>query len=232
MDSYLISFFILSLLTVISPGPAILFTISNVLNFGLRKSILGFLGVASGILLVAILATVSLILANKLFEFAFVLISVIGCIYFMYLSLLNWRCHSKMECKPENMANMYFGGILVSLLNPKALAFFVFIFPLYLNNGVIDVKNCITLSLIFSMNVIGVHSIYSLITLRLKHTFELHKLRRVFNKISALIFLVLSILLLKQTIGQVVILVERNCETINCDSHSIENYLQKTIVTL
>lgn len=204
MNTYFISFFILSLITVSSPGPAVLFTINNTLNCRLTKTLGGILGVATGILLVAVFATLLIIFAANTLDFAVLLISIAGSLYFFYLAFNSLQKSVQKEIKKDNqLINSFQHGILISLLNPKALAFFVFIFPLYLNAKTISFQKPALLSLIFSFNVIIVHSIYTIIFTRIAKSIDLKKLTNIFNKISAALFFTFSILLLKQTIENI-----------------------------
>lgn len=200
MNTYFISFFILSLITVSSPGPAVLFTINNTLNYRLTKTFGGILGVATGILLVAVFATLSLIFAVNILDFALLITSVTGSLYFFYLSFNSWQKSIQREHKKDTQLNLFQHGILISLLNPKALAFFIFIFPLYLDTKTISFHKPALLSLIFSFNVIIVHSIYTYVFTRIAKSIDLKKLTYIFNKISAALFFTFGTLLIKQAI--------------------------------
>jgi homoserine/homoserine lactone efflux protein len=200
MNTYLISFFILSLITVLSPGPAILFTIHNTLNYRLTKTFLGILGVATGIFFVAAFATLILILAANTLNFALLATSITGSLYFFYLSFNSLQTSVRKEHKNDTQLNSFKHGILISLLNPKALAFFIFIFPLYLDTKTISFHKPALLSLIFSFNVIIVHSIYTYLFTRIAKSIDLKNLTYLFNKISAVLFFTFGVLLIKQTI--------------------------------
>lgn len=200
MNTYLISFFILSLITVLSPGPAVLFTIHNTLNYKLTKTFLGIFGVATGIFFVAAFATLILIFAANTLNFALLVTSVTGSLYFFYLSFNSLQTSVPKEHKKDVQLNSFKHGILISLLNPKALAFFIFIFPLYLDTKTISFHKPALLSLIFSFNVIIVHSIYTYFFTRIAKSIDLKKLTYIFNKISAALFFTFGVLLIKQTI--------------------------------
>lgn len=200
MNTYFISFFILSLITVSSPGPAVLFTINNTLNYRLTKTFLGILGVAIGVFFVAAFATLLLIFAVNILDFALLIISVTGSLYFFYLSFNSWQKSIQREHKKDTQLNLFQHGILISLLNPKALAFFIFIFPLYLDTKTISFQKPALLSLIFSFNVIIVHSIYTYVFTRIAKSIDLKKLTYIFNKISAALFFTFGTLLIKQAI--------------------------------
>ena len=200
MNTYFISFFILSLITVSSPGPAVLFTINNTLNYRLTKTFLGILGVAIGVFFVAVFATLLIIFAVNILDFALLIISVTGSLYFFYLSFNSWQKSIQREHKKDTQLNLFQHGILISLLNPKALAFFIFIFPLYLDTKTISFHKPALLSLIFSFNVIIVHSIYTYVFTRIAKSIDLKKLTYIFNKISAALFFTFGTLLIKQAI--------------------------------
>jgi len=200
MNTYLISFFILSLITVSSPGPAILFTVQNTLNHKLSATFRGILGVAIGIFFIATLATILLVFAANVMDFAFLITSAMGSVYFFYLSISSLQKNSKNDLKKESRYNSFLSGILISLLNPKALAFFIFIFPLYIDTKAINYQRPILLSLIFSTNVIIVHSLYVCTFRHLAKSIDLKKFTQIFNKVSALLFFTFGILLIKQTL--------------------------------
>lgn len=60
LDYYAL-YLLLALGTVLSPGPAVIYTIGNTLTRGSRHAIAGFVGVAVGILMVATLASLAVI---------------------------------------------------------------------------------------------------------------------------------------------------------------------------
>lgn len=201
MNTYLLSFFILSLITVSSPGPAVLFTINNTLNYRFIKTFLGILGVATGILFVATFGTLLLVFAANTLDFVILATSITGSLYFFYLSFNSLRKSIQNELEKEaKRTNSFQDGILISLLNPKALAFFIFIFPLYLDTKTISFEKAALLSLIFSFNVFIVHSIYTIIFTYIAKSIDLRKLIYIFNKISAALFFTFGVLLVKQTI--------------------------------
>lgn len=59
-DYYAI-YLLLAIGTVLTPGPAVIYTIGNTLTRGSRHAIAGFCGVATGILLVAAMASLVVI---------------------------------------------------------------------------------------------------------------------------------------------------------------------------
>jgi homoserine/homoserine lactone efflux protein len=203
MNTYLISFFILSLVTVSSPGPAVLFTIHNTLNYRLTKTLVGILGVATGIFFVATFATLLLIFATNSLDYVLLVISITGSLYFFYLSFNTLQKSMRKELKKDVHLNSFQHGMLISLLNPKALAFFIFIFPLYLDTKIISFHRPALLSLIFSINVIIVHSFYAYLFTRIAESIDLKKLTYIFNKVSAALFFTFGVLLIKRTIENI-----------------------------
>ena len=73
-------------LTVASPGPGVVMTLSNALRFGLRGAFSGILGIACGALVVAALSATSLgLLATS--ATAFTAAKFAGAAYLLYLGI-------------------------------------------------------------------------------------------------------------------------------------------------
>jgi len=89
--SALLLFSGVALLTTLSPGPAVLFTIHNTLTAGARAAWRGALGNATGLLLVAAagFAGVTVLLSRSVL--AFTVLKVAGSAYLIYLAFHQWR---------------------------------------------------------------------------------------------------------------------------------------------
>lgn len=77
MDLYVV-FVLMAVLTIISPGPGVLKSLTNSLNYGLKPAIIGIGGLTCGVFLVAILSATSLGLIISASASAFKIIRFIG----------------------------------------------------------------------------------------------------------------------------------------------------------
>ena len=132
MASYLI-FVTLAAITVLSPGPGVVLTLSNAVRYGFSKSLSGIAGIASGTLVVAGLSAtgVGVVLATSAVMFS--IMKYLGAAYLIYLGIKSWRSApvtlSKRTGSGNNPGHRFLEGFLIQVTNPKAVVFFMSVFP-------------------------------------------------------------------------------------------------------
>ncbi|MCW8889292.1 MAG: LysE family translocator, partial [Sedimenticola sp.] len=122
MDGYFL-FFVIALITVLSPGPGVILTLSNAVRFGLSGTINGILGIALGTFVVASVSATSLGLLLATSAVAFSVIKFVGAAYLVYLGLKLW-CSPRIAINerdiPKKSRKLQFSeGLLLQLTNPK-----------------------------------------------------------------------------------------------------------------
>lgn len=191
MDNYLI-YVGIALVTILLPGPAVVLTINNAIQRGLLKSFAGILGIALAILFVAIISATSLgvVLANSVL--AFTVVKVIGAIYLIYLGIKMWRAKSEnnihAEIQKKSFLNCFIEGFFVSISNPKAIIFFISIFPQFINLSQDYKPQFILLAFTFSALVVAVHTIYALFSSIARIKLSSSSATGVLNKICGGVF--------------------------------------------
>lgn len=153
-------------ITISSPGPGVILTISNSLRYGFIKAIYGIMGISLGILFLAIISATSLSIILSTSAFAFAILKYMGAIYLIYLGIKLWNssgtfCENK-DYKQKTSFKIFLEGITITLLNPKAIFFFASLFPQFINQNENYINQFITLSLIFSILVIMIHFLYAI----------------------------------------------------------------------
>ncbi|BFM48217.1 LysE family translocator [Marinomonas sp. THO17] len=197
MDNYLLYVGVV-MATVSLPGPAVLLTLNNAVQKGLIKTFAGISGIALAILLVATLSATSLgiILAGS--AVAFNLIKIAGAVYLIYLGVKLWRSKvsfiEQTSTKESSLFRCFMEGFLVSITNPKAIVFFMSIFPQFIDVHQAYIPQFVLLAVTFSCVVVAIHTLYTLFALRTKRKInENHKasqgISRVLNKMSGGIFI-------------------------------------------
>lgn len=136
MSEQWLSFTVVALLTTLTPGPAVLFTLQNALSAGSRKAFAGALGNATGLALVSLLAFagVSLLLTQS--ALAFSVLKIFGAAYLMYLAWGQWQ--QSGGSLPLNTVvvtgrGWFRRGVGVALTNPKAWLFISALFPQFIS---------------------------------------------------------------------------------------------------
>lgn len=95
MDSYLL-FLAIAAATIASPGPGVVLTISNALRYGVRGAVSGIMGIASGMLIIAVLSASSLAVLMLASATAFTIVKFIGAAYLIYLGVKMWRTSTNL----------------------------------------------------------------------------------------------------------------------------------------
>lgn len=199
METYhLISFVLVSFLTVLSPGPAVLFTINNVFKANSHDVLKGILGVATGILIVGFFATLLIMFTTEVIDGAFKILNLAGAFYFLYLAANNLKAFKYKNSLSHQHRKVFSQGLVISLLNPKALAFFLFIFPTYMQENYISAGIATLLTSIFALNVLLVHCFYGLSFNYLTKTIGIDKFANYFNRLSAFTFFIFALFMFNQ----------------------------------
>ena len=93
----LITFFLTSLLLTISPGPDIIYVISQSISKGLKSAVMTSLGLTSGLLIHTFFVTIGLSLMISQNEYIFNFIKLLGVLYFSYLITVSFINRNKKK---------------------------------------------------------------------------------------------------------------------------------------
>jgi threonine/homoserine/homoserine lactone efflux protein len=168
MDQYLL-YLTVTALMVASPGPGVVLTLSNAIRHGVKPALSGVIGIALGVLIIAIISASSLGILLATSSLAFTIIKYAGAAYLIYLGIKLWRSPSinlaeetSKKVKNPNYFTRFKEGFLVSVLNPKPIFFFMSLFPQFINHQQSYLLQFTYLTLPFCSLIIIVHSAYAL----------------------------------------------------------------------
>jgi threonine/homoserine/homoserine lactone efflux protein len=139
----LLSFTVVALLTVITPGPDTLLVVRTALLGGRRAGLAAILGITSGCLAWAIAGLVGLAALLTVSEVAYNIVRIAGAAYLIWLggSAL-WKSRKGArpldDHGPQASTRAWAGfraGLLSNVLNPKAAVFYVSLLPQFLPTG-------------------------------------------------------------------------------------------------
>jgi threonine/homoserine/homoserine lactone efflux protein len=133
----------LTLVTVATatPGPAVLFIMTNSTLYGCRKAAFAALGNIIGLFCLGILAVTGLGTIIKTSEILFNIIKYAGAAYLTYLGLkmvfqksLNFDViNNPLDSTAVSSKKIFFQAFGVAMSNPKAIVFLTALFPQFLN---------------------------------------------------------------------------------------------------
>ncbi len=132
-------FLAVSILPVISPGPAILLAISNALRFGARATLYSAAGNMLGLICVGFAVAFGLAAIMAASATAFAIVKFVGAIYLVYLGVKLWRDKTAfaVQTGPAPLAKtpwkLFAEAFIVSVTNPKAIIILAALIPPFVN---------------------------------------------------------------------------------------------------
>lgn len=187
MESYFI-FLLIAILTILSPGPGVVLTLTNTIRYGAQGAVGGILGIAFGTFIVAGISATSLGLLLMTSSVAFTIMKLIGAAYLLYLGIRLWRSPSvKIELNSSPAKNkklQFMEGLLLQLTNPKAIFFFMSVFPQFINFEQAYTAQFALLVVTYSFLVVCIHLLYAFIAKSARFWLASEKGGRIVNRLS------------------------------------------------
>lgn len=196
MENYLL-YIAFASATIASPGPGVVLTISNSIKYGFFGAIAGILGVASAMLFIAIISATSLAVILSSSALAFAVLKYIGATYLIYLGIKMWHSSSKFDVNNENTPKSnrkrFVEGLLITLLNPKPIFFFMALFPQFINPSNNYVIQFISLAITFSILVIIIHFSYAFFAKTARSKLSTPKGSQILSKASGSFYMLFGV---------------------------------------
>ena len=198
MKLYLL-FLVMAAATVFSPGPGVVMTLTNSLRHGFRNTLGGILGVAVGALVVAAVSATSVGLVLAASAVAFTVLKFAGAAYLIYLGIRLWRSPAPAIAEQATLEagfrRRFIEGLALQLTNPKAIFFFLSVFPQFIDPQRDYAAQFIVLVLSYSTLVVIIHCIYALFAQRAKGWLTSPRGRRVVNRAGGATFMLFGVAL-------------------------------------
>jgi len=198
----IITFIFASIVLIISPGPDLIFVITQSAINGSRTGILVTLGLCTGLIAhtSAVAFGVAAILHTS--ELAFTILKTLGSMYLLYLAWQAFHAHSTKLQAEKNITKtafqLYRRGILMNLSNPKVTIFFLAFLPQFFSseNGSIAFQVFILGAIFMVLGLILFIGI-SLVAGKLGNWLNRSEKAQVYlNRFAALVFVGLALKLL------------------------------------
>lgn len=190
-----------------TPGPNMLHILSRSVDFGVGRSIAAMAGCLTA--LVAVLAASAAGLTTMLLAVpgAFDVLRYVGVAYLLYLGIISWRSGNTPIDGGElpaprvaadlSAAQLFRGGFLISVSNPKLILFAAAFLPQFVTAGAPQGPQFAILVVTFATVESIWYAIYALGGRSLARHLERPVLRRTFNRITGGIFVAFGIALLR-----------------------------------
>ncbi len=144
VNEQLVPFLAVTSVVMVVPGPSVLFAVTQRLRSGPRAGLLAVLGLESGLTVHVAAACLGLSAAVAASEGLLRALQVSGAAYLAWLGVGVLRRPTKPHTGagaqtsaevPGSLVRVYLSGVLVDLLNPKTVLFFVAILPQFVRTG-------------------------------------------------------------------------------------------------
>ena len=166
LESYIL-FLAIATLTVLSPGPGVLLTLSNSIRYGASGATAGIFGIATATFIVAGISASSLGVLLATSTLAFTVLKLIGAAYLVYLGFKLWlspvadMAMTEQGASSKRWERQFLEGFTLQLTNPKAVFFFMAVFPQFVDLSTPFIRQFALLVTSYSMLVIAIHLAYA-----------------------------------------------------------------------
>ena len=195
-------YLVLVIIATSTPGPAVLYIVTNSTLHGWRKGIYAAFGNILGLFTLGLLAVTGLGTILKTSEFLFSLVKYAGAAYLIYLGLkLIFQKNGDTENTYQSIATsvshrkLFFQAYSIALSNPKAIAFLTALFPQFIdiNRALVpQFSSLITVMMGFSFSFL---MFYALLADKTKNWIVKSNRVKTLNRTSGSIFVGFGLLL-------------------------------------
>ena len=195
MNTEIIFFLISSNSLTLMPGPDILFVISQSISKNKTTGVLISLGLCTGLLIHTMLLVFgfSSIISNNYFLF-----KLFSSFYMLLLMAQEINLLPKIYSNKSNYNynSPYLKGLIMNLINPKVILFFIAFFPAFLFSKTLDLKiQFAILGLIFFVQALIIFISVSYLSKRIFNLFNISSKSLKISYIKSLIFLIIIALI-------------------------------------
>jgi homoserine/homoserine lactone efflux protein len=192
-------FIFMATMTVLSPGPGVLMTLTNALRYGLRGTFGGILGIATGALVVAAISATSVGVLLAASATAFTVLKFAGAAYLLYLGVRLWRAppfqFAEKASHEASFARRFGEGLTLQFTNPKAIFFFLSVFPQFIDPAEGFAFQFSVLVLSYSALVVAIHTLYALFAQKARGWFNSPRGGKLMNKAGAVTFVFFGVMM-------------------------------------
>ena len=193
-----------SILLTLAPGPDNLYLLTKSLSDGAKSGVILAAGLASGIIFHTFLVMVGVAAFIQNSSTAFIILKIFGATYLIFLAFKSFqsaRAGKKISMKKSDakisFINLYRRGILMNVLNPKVLLFFLAFLPQFVNFSVSPSLQIILLGVTFAVQAFLIFAAIAICAGKVRNLILRKKnLGQIFNYVEALVLFIIALTLL------------------------------------
>lgn len=165
----MISFLLASIALTLSPGPDILYVLTQSISNGKKFGIATAAGLVSGILVHNTLIALGVSAIIKQSELIFTVIKIVGACYLLWIAFQIYKAPASIDLnadsKPKkSLLSLFKQGFIMNVLNPKVTLFFLAFFPGFIDEKLGNVTQQIYfLGFLFMLQAFVIFSLVSIL---------------------------------------------------------------------
>jgi threonine/homoserine/homoserine lactone efflux protein len=179
------------LIVAIVPGPAVLSVIARTFSSGIWQGLIMIVGITLGDFLFILLALFGLSIISEMMGAAFLLIKYISAAYLIWLGVNLLKTKNSVqdiqESKESSLISSLLTGLMINLGNPKAIVFYIGLFPAFINVNQITTFDVFSIMLVASVAFGSINMCYALLALRAKKMLTSPNATSIINKTAGTI---------------------------------------------
>jgi threonine/homoserine/homoserine lactone efflux protein len=189
-----------------TPGPNMLHILSRSVDFGVRRTVAAMAGCLAGLVTILAASAAGLTALLLAIPGAFEVLRWLGTAYLVWLGIKAWRADptpldvgddSTIADRRLSALQLFRGGFVIAISNPKALLFAAAFFPQFVSAAAPKPPQFAILVLTFAVVECGWYMVYALGGRGLARHLERPALKKWFNRVTGSIFIGFGVLLLR-----------------------------------
>lgn len=197
------TFLLASIALTLSPGPDILYVLTQSISNGKKFGIATAAGLVSGILVHTTLIALGVSAVIKQSELIFTGIKIIGACYLLWIAFQVYKAPASIDLKTNNnsksnLLSLFKQGFIMNVLNPKVTLFFLAFFPGFIDEKLGNVTQQIyLLGFLFMLQAFVIFSLVSILADKLTIFIRSNQNFAVFLKwFQIVVFILIAVLIL------------------------------------
>jgi threonine/homoserine/homoserine lactone efflux protein len=199
----MLPFLLASIALTLSPGPDILYVLTQSISNGKKFGIATAAGLVSGILVHTTLIALGVSAIIKQSEIIFMGIKILGACYLLWIAFQVYKAPASIELnsntgKKKSLLSLFKQGFIMNVLNPKVTLFFLAFFPGFIDEKLGNVTQQIyVLGFLFMLQAFLIFSLVSILADRLTIFIRNNNTFSVFLKwFQIVVFILIAVLIL------------------------------------
>lgn len=195
-------FLIASMLLTIAPGPDIMYLLAKSLADGARSGISLALGLTTGLIFHTTLVIIGVAAIIQQSPLAFAILKYAGAAYLLYLAWGAFHAQGNLKLNAVNKSGSYFKlyrrGVIMNVLNPKVLLFFLAFLPQFvdLNSDSVSLQIAF-LGFIFGLQTLVIFALVAICAGKVRdYILNIKNFNKIMGYIQGIVLLLISLALI------------------------------------